>query len=359
MKTDAPLLPALGVLLTILLPPCLSAPLPPGGRPLERALLKGHTSGANCLAFSPDSQTLVSGGRDGTVRLWDVTTGANKATFRHPPQNQQDRPRVYSVAVSPDGKTVASSDSSTIKLWEVSSGKTTQTLRGGSENLVFSPDGKQLVAPRGLRLIWDLQANKSRPLAFLGDTTVGHPVAAFGPKGQLLIANWDCNVHPQGWRLDSLTFSLYDPETGKPITTFRGHTGFISSLAFSPDREVLASNSGDGTVRLWDVKTGKTLATYKDFPIAEGGPGGLVFSPDGKILACGYMYQGRDGRKPRRGAVRLYETATSKILATLKGSEPGPCAPVVFSPDGKLLAAGCMDKHIALWSLPRHYAPDE
>ena len=280
MKTDVPMFPALAALLAILAPLGLSAPLPPGGRPQERALLKGHTSGAYSLAFSPDSKTLVSGGVAGTIRLWDVTTGTNKSTFRHSPQNPQDRTWVWSVAFSPDGKTVASSDSATIKLWEVSSGKNTQTLRGGLQNLTFSPDGKLLVAPRA-RLLWDLQAKKERPLAFLGDTGVNRPVAAFGPKGQLLIANWDINLAPQGWQLDSLTFSLYDPETGKPITTFRGHTKGISSLAFSPDRKLLASNSGDGTVRLWDVVTGKNIATFGDIPCTVGGLGGKPSAPTG------------------------------------------------------------------------------
>ncbi len=156
----------------------------------------------------------------------------------------------------------------------------------------------------------------------------------------------------------SETFSLWDPETGKKTMTFKGHTALVVGLAFSPDCKTMASTGDDYTVKIWDVATGKNLATFKDVPAAWAGMGSPAFSPDGKVLACGYWYQGVDGRKPRRGAIRLYETATGKHLATLVGSDSGPCAHIVFSPDGKLLAAGCAEKHIALWSLPRRYADD-
>jgi WD40 repeat protein len=339
-------------LLVILGALCTSAPLPPGGRPQEKAILIGHTGEASGLAFSPDGKILVSGGLDGTVRLWDLANGKNTATFKHPIRPGAMVPRVYAVAFSPDGKTVASSGGDlTIKLWDASSGANTRThAKGGiTENLAFGPDGKKLVAV-GMRIVLDLETNQEQ--AFVQTAKLWHPVVAFTTKGKLLVASADVGSEIR----DALTFSIWDADTGKKTMPFRGHTANVNLLAFSPDTKGIASASSDHTVRLWDTETGRNTATFKDLP---GHPFGLAFSPDGKVLACGYMYQGRDGLKPRRGAVRLYETETGKILATLKGTEPGPITPLVFSPDGKLLAAGCFDQHIAIWSLPSRYAADE
>ena len=308
----------LGLLIATLCSLCLSAPLPSGGRPQQIALLTGHIGGANGLAFSPNGQTLASAGCDGTLRLWDVANGKNTATFKHPSSLRDVPADVLAVAFSPNGRTVASSSLVEIRLRDTITGINTETS-GSSENLLFSPDGKKLVVTQE-RIVWDLETKERKGIILEKTTNFGHPVAAFDTKGKLLIAYIDMSAELRP--LGSI-FILLDGDTGKKIMTFKGHTGMILSLAFSPDRKILASGSDDKTVRLWAVDSGKNTATLKDLP---GYPFGLAFSPDGKVLACGCMLQGRDGRKPRRGAVRLYETGTSKILATLKGSDPDPSA---------------------------------
>jgi WD40 repeat protein len=134
--------------------------------------------------------------------------------------------------------------------------------------------------------------------------------------------------------------------------TLQGHTGKIVGLAFSPDNKTLASASYDGTLKSWDMTTGKERATLGEY---KGCLGYVAFSPDGKTLATGAI--GSPGGFPDLGDVRLWDVATGKVRTTLKGSTDDLLTgaageyvhSVAFSPDGKTLAA--MNGDVTLWDL--------
>src|SRR5207244_10836988 len=109
--------------------------------------LKGHSDAINAVAFSIDGKTLASGSSDNTVKLWDVSTGAELRTLKG---HSNSVVPVISVAFSPDGRTLASGSSDkTVKLWDVSTGAELRTLKGHSEavwSVAFSLDGNTLAS---------------------------------------------------------------------------------------------------------------------------------------------------------------------------------------------------------------------
>ena len=133
------------------------------------------------------------------------------------------------------------------------------------------------------------------------------------------------------------------------LQTLEGNSGWVSSVAFSPDGSQVVSGSYDTTVRLWDAATGALLQTLE-------GHSGLItsvaFSPDGKQVVSGSV----------DATVRLWDAATGELLQTLEGHS-GWVSSAAFSPDGKLLPTLRILNHwvvegIAniLW-LPPEYRP--
>ncbi|MEH1977938.1 MAG: ribosome assembly protein 4, partial [Nostoc sp.] len=133
------------------------------------------------------------------------------------------------------------------------------------------------------------------------------------------------------------TIKLWDVSTGKAIKTLTGHSSLVNSVGFSPDGKTLASGSYDNTIKLWDVSTGKAIKTL------TGHSSGVIsvgFSPDGKTLASG-SYD---------NTIKLWDVSTGKAIKTLTGHSSGVIS-VGFSPDGKTLASGSADNTIKLWDV--------
>jgi eukaryotic-like serine/threonine-protein kinase len=241
----------------------------------ELLRLPGHEKAAECVAFSPDGRLVATGSWAGILRLWDARTGQ---LLRVVPAHGQDR--ISAVAFDPDGRRLATASyDRTVKIWNATTGDPLKTLKGHSgfvSGVAFSRDGRRLASIGG----------------------------------------------------EDKTIKIWDPLTGRELLSLHGHTDTCTWVAFSPDGRRLASASVDRTIRIWDATalTGneglESLTCELDDEVAS-----VAFDPHGSFLASSSWNK----------TVWVHDAQSGALLRTCEN--PGRVFRVVFSPDGRQLAA--------------------
>jgi WD40 repeat protein/transcriptional regulator with XRE-family HTH domain len=295
-------------------------------------LLHGHTDFVWDIAFSPDGRLLVSGGLDGTLRLWNVQDGQSIDIL------EGHKHDVYGLAISADSQLLVSAGKDhTVRLWHLQSGRNLKTLRGytgGIHSLSLSSDDQMLASSGQNEMIqlWRLQLD--------GNLSQLHPYKTFSSPTRRISSLSNVSFSPDGQTLainrHDESIALWNIQTGH-LHRWSAHNAAVWTVLFSPNRQILASSSYDCTVRLWDVQRNHCLHVLRGH---ESGIRAIAFDPNGQWLASGSF----------DFTIRFWDVQTGECLKVLQGHR-GAVFALAFDPSGRQLASGSHDQTIRLWDV--------
>lgn len=329
--------------------------------------LKGHSDHTRSLAFSPDGKRILTSSADKTARLWDAATGKELVALPVEPHT----PAIF----SPDGKRVLTcGPGCAAALYETETGK--EVLRRQTDIFIraaFAPDGRSVLLVQGGNRLTLLDLESGLHALMVKGHTGTIDAVAVSPDGRVALTVsmdstaklWDIST----WQ-DSATFSeqdfrdeftpdgaflatvislgpaqgnlnaahLRDVRTGKVLASFQGHASRMQGLAVSADGRFVMTGHDDGTMKLWDARTGKEIRTIR---FGQGFCNwSASLSPDGSHGAAGGF-----------GIAKVWDLATGRETITVSHGNRVLVSRAVFSVDGKRLLTTSHDGTARLWEL--------
>lgn len=292
----------------------------------SRAPLMGHTKFITCIAWEPincqpECRRFASSSKDATVRIWDTVLLRCELVLSGHSQS------VTCVKWSANGLIYTASQDRSIKVWRASEGTLCRSLEGHAHwinTLALNCDYIVRTGP------FDRESKVHIDV----DSVDRAELAEIAQKRYDKVRNGQEDVLVSG--SDDFTMYLWNPESKKtPITRLTGHQQLINDVKFSPDMRYLASASFDKSIRLWDGRTGKFVATLRGHVQRVYQ---LAWSADSRLLASASA----------DSTCKVWAIGSKKLLQDLPGHSDEVYA-TDWSPDGELVASGGKDKILKVW----------
>ena len=302
-----------------------------------------HSSYVVAVAWEPGGNRIASAGGDGLVRVWDANNGHTLLTYRGHPwvlKRVNWAPTIYTIAWSPEGLRLASGGVGTdVRVWDATTGQDIITYTGHSGvlpdiwALAWSPDGKRIASA--------CSAASIDKTVHVWNAKTGSGILRYNssyglmPNFSVSSVAWS----PKSDRIASTcgdkTIRLWDATNGKPISKFKMSSDWVYTIAWSPDGRYLALANGNSTAEILDPSTGRILLTYRGH---HEGVRDIAWSPDGSRLATA----------SNDTTVQIWDAANGTCLYTHQ-EHAALATSVAWSPDGTRIASASNDKTVQVW----------
>jgi WD40 repeat protein len=311
-------------------------------------ILTGHEDLVTAAAVAPDSRHAISGGYDGTIRIWNLATGQLLRSFAG------HETAVSALTVAPDGfQALSASHDRTLKLWDLATGQMLRVFSGhedGVSAVAVARDGRHVLSGGydGTVRLWDLSNGQlrytfrpgfaSNRFADTWDLATGQPRSDFvGQKCPVSAVALAPDSRHAVSALQDGTLTVYDVATAQFLRSIHGHETTVSAVAVGPDGRHALSGSYDFTLKLWDLANGQLVRSFTGHGDKVSS---LAITADGRVaLSASYDR-----------TLKLWDLQTGHLLRTLAGHEDAVSA-AVFTPDGRLVLSGSHDRTLRLWNL--------
>uniref|UniRef100_A0A8C4S527 Notchless protein homolog 1 n=1 Tax=Erpetoichthys calabaricus TaxID=27687 RepID=A0A8C4S527_ERPCA len=290
-------------------------------------VLSGHTKWITWLCWEPlhinaECRYLASASKDCTVRIWDTVLGKCEKILTGHTQS------VTCVKWGGDGLLYSSSQDRTIKVWRAQDGVLCRTLQGHAHWVNTMALNTDYVLRTGAFEPAEATANPQEIKGSLEEVKEKalqryNKVRGQGPE-RLVSGS------------DDFTLFLWTPSVEKkPVNRMTGHQALINEVLFSPDTRLIASASFDKSIKIWDGKTGKYLASLRGHVSAVYQ---VSWSADSRLLVSGSS----------DSTLKVWDIKMQKLMVDLPGHADEVFA-VDWSPDGQRVASGGKDKCLRIW----------
>ncbi|KAH7924654.1 WD40 repeat-like protein [Leucogyrophana mollusca] len=288
-------------------------------------VFKGHTLIVTSVAYFPDGRHIASASWDETIRIWNVETGQQDG------EALEHDSGVEAIAIAPDGGKIAGRVEGGLIVWDVVRRKRVRAVKiDGDEGMVeyvlvvtFSPDGRCIATASSIGIsirLWDVDTGSL--VRELHHLTL---CLSFSPDGaRIATGSYDGS------------FRVLEISTGKTVVSpMRGHADRVNSLVYSPDGRLLVTGSEDGSIRVWDAATGREVGRPMLQPRDK--PWRVAISTDGKRIASVSFDL----------TVRLWDFETRLQVGDPFAGRAFPRS-VAFSPNGRFVISGGT-RDVCLW----------